>query len=373
MTNIFFKPDDIILLLGAGASVDAEIPDSNEMVKKIELLVSGLNPEWHRFENLYRYIRSSIYYADGLDGRFEDDVLYNIERLVNALDELQKLDELPQTERHPLYPFVGTWNPKLLDAAGPKFEDVRRFRKAIIDRLRKHWIALPREETASYYKGLLRFQREYEYPLRVFSLNYDLCIEKICDRDNVQRGFSERIWDWQMYDETPPGGLLPLILYKLHGSTDWAFTPDGRVEYVDNPASIPDENAAIIFGTSYKLQYVDPFLYLMFQLRRWCLEARLIVCIGYGFNDEHINGILQQSLRHNKKRKLLAVVGPNHTSTDIVRKSLCEKLKATKDQIKVKSEKAKQFFNEGLNTSFLADLLPPEEDPFLELTNSNEA
>ena len=264
-------------------------------------------------------------------------MLYNIERLVNALDELQKLDELPQTERHPLYPFVGTWNPKLLDVAGHKFEHVRKFREAIIDRLRERWIALRREETASYYNGLLRFQREYGYPLRIFSLNYDLCIEKICGFDNVQRGFSEWIWDWQMYDEIPPGGSLPLILYKLHGSTDWAFTPDGRVEYVDNPASIADENAAIIFGTSYKLQYVDPFLYLTFQLRRWSLVTRLIVCIGYGFNDEHINGILQQSLRQNKERKLLAVIGPYRGSSDTVRTSLCEKLQAEKNQIEVKT------------------------------------
>ena len=54
MTNTFFKPDDIILLLGAGASVDAELPDSHQMVEKIESLVSSINPEWQQFENLYR-------------------------------------------------------------------------------------------------------------------------------------------------------------------------------------------------------------------------------------------------------------------------------------------------------------------------------
>ena len=79
---------------------------------------------------------------------------------------------------------------------------------------------------------------------------------------------------------------------------------DGKVTYSDSPTTIDDDDTALIFGTSYKLQYVDPFLFLAYELRRWSLDAaRLIVCVGYGFNDDHINGILQQSLRQNRQRK----------------------------------------------------------------------
>jgi hypothetical protein len=38
-------------------------------------------------------------------------------------------------------------------------------------------------------------------------------------------------------------------------------------------------------------------LFLVYQLRRLSLEAKLILVVGYGFADEHINGILQQALR----------------------------------------------------------------------------
>ena len=41
MATTVFKRNEIILLLGAGASVEADIPDSNEMVKEIEKLVSS--------------------------------------------------------------------------------------------------------------------------------------------------------------------------------------------------------------------------------------------------------------------------------------------------------------------------------------------
>ena len=81
------------------------------MVHEIERLVSSDSDEWSCFRDLYLYIRSAIFYADGLDGIFGDNVPFNIERLVNVLDELHK------KERHTLYPFVGAWNPKLLDGS----------------------------------------------------------------------------------------------------------------------------------------------------------------------------------------------------------------------------------------------------------------
>ena len=363
-----FKRDEIILLLGAGASVEAKIPDSNRMVRKIEDLVVGDNPKWRIFRDLYRYIKSSIFYADGLKGIFGADVPYNIERLVNALDELQK------KERHTLYPFVGAWSPTLQDVAGPEFENVGNFRSAIIDILRKQWLALPMKETASYYSGLLRFQEEYEHPLRVFSLNYDLCIERVCGDEKVQRGFSERTWDWRLFDEKPDESVT-LLLYKLHGSMDWTFAEDIEVIYSDDPGSIADENIAIIFGDSYKLQYVDPFLFLAYELRRWTLEARLIVCVGYGFNDDHINGILQQSLLRDPERKLLAIVGPaiDPNSSRGAGTSVSKTLAVKADQIIEKPERASEFFESGLTISSLKELFPSDEGLFSELTDSEEA
>ena len=369
MAAPIFKRDEIIFLLGAGASVEADIPDSNKMVQKIEGLVSDDgNRDWSVFRDLYYYVRSSIFYADGLDGIFGDKVPFNIERLVNVLDELSK------KERHTLYPFVGAWNPKLQDVAGDKFEEVGKFRSAIIHILRQQWIALPEREKADYYKGLLRFQKEYEYPLRVFSLNYDLCIEEACGRDKVQRGFSERAWDWRLFDETSDDPL-PLLLYKLHGSLDWSFNKEGRVTYSDSTAAIKSENMALIFGTSYKLQYVDPFLFLAYELRRWTLDAaRLIVCIGYGFDDDHINGILQQSLRQNHERKLLAVVGLGDAlAASDAKKRICNQLSVDNNQIKAKACGAKEFLNKDLTLEFLGGLFPQEEELIEELEDSSEA
>lgn len=365
MAAPIFKRNEIILLLGAGASVEAEIPDSKKMVRKIEELVSDGDNKWKRFRDLYHYVRSSIFYADGLDGVFGDDVPFNIERLVNVLDELSK------KERHTLYPFVGAWNPKLQDLAGSEFENVRSFQNEIIRILREEWVTLPEREKANYYKGLLRFQAEYEYPLRVFSLNYDLCIEETCGRDTVQRGFSDRSWDWRQFDETSDD-LLPLLLYKLHGSLDWCFDENGKVVYSDSTSTIKPDNMTLIFGTSYKLQYVDPFLFLAYELRRWTLDAaRIIVCIGYGFNDEHINGILQQSLLQGHDRKLLAVLGPGDeafATKELQR--ITNQLGSRQNQIIAKAWGAKEFLDNGLTLDFLGSLFPPEDDLIAELEDT---
>lgn len=356
-----FGPDEIVLLLGAGASVEAGIPDSKKMVQEIERLVAH-DAEWLEFEDLYRYIRSSVFYADGLGGKFGDDVPYNIERLVDVLEELRK------RERHTLYPFVGTWNQKLVEVAGVDFEKVHRFRKAIIAILRNKWVALRENDSAAYYAGLLKLQSEYEYPLRVFSLNYDLCVEKTCGLEHVQRGFADKTWDWRQFGETSDDPL-PIILYKLHGSVDWYASESGRVKYFDSTSGIDEENIALIFGTSYKLQYVDPFLFLVYELRRWTLDAaRVIVAIGYGFNDEHINVILQQALRQNPERKLLAVVGPGgDRGAKRAAAWIVDQLGVDAKQIVVRACGAKEFLSDGLNLDALSQLFPPTRYVILEL------
>ena len=359
MASTVFKRDEVLILLGAGASIEAGIPDSASMVREIELGVGLTASPWVDYRPLYHYIRSSIYFADGLDGLFGDRVSFNIERLVNALDELRK------KEKHPLYPFVGAWNPKLLEVAGRDFDQVRSFRTEIVKTLRETWVALEKSEEAAYYGGLTRFQQELEYPLRVFSLSYDLCVEKVCGDTNVQRGFDSRRWDWRLFNETSDD-TASILLYKLHGSIDWRIE-NGRVTYSDAPSSILEDDLALIFGSTYKLQYVDPFLFLAYELRRWTLdEARVIVAIGYGFGDEHINGILQQSLRESSDRRLLAVVAPGtNEASDVAR--ISSLLLAGADQVVVKASGAKKFLAEELTVENLAELFPAELDLIPEL------
>jgi SIR2-like domain len=357
MTN--FKRNQILVLLGAGASVDAGIPDAQTMVGEIANLVSGDDATiWTTFKDLFNYLRSACHYAHGLRGVIGDKVPFNVETLVNTLDELEK------KEAHPLYPFVGAWNPKLMEVAGPAFERARQFRQLIVERLRDEWLAVTSyEDDAGYFGGLLRFQHEYEFPLRVFSLNYDLCVEKVCGFENVQRGFDGRRWDWRLFDETDEEEQRSLLLYKLHGSTDWTYAEEGHLTFHDESSRIQADRVALIFGATYKLQYLDPFLFFAYELRRWTLDrdANLIVVIGYGLGDPHINGILTQALRQDRSRRVLFVAptGEAEKRRDEVRNALSAELR----QIIVDPRTAKDFLNNGLSIQELGRQFP--EDPGL--------
>jgi len=58
-----------MFLLGAGASVEAEIPMSMTMIGDIESLLRT-NPDWQEHLDLYHHVKSAIHYSAGLKGTF---------------------------------------------------------------------------------------------------------------------------------------------------------------------------------------------------------------------------------------------------------------------------------------------------------------
>ncbi len=363
MTTVF-KRDEILILLGAGASVDAGIPHSVAMVRDLEQLLNN-DDSWRGYLNLYNYIKSAIIYSDGIKGRFNSGI--NIERLVSTLDDLRRGDD------HPLYPFIGAWAPKLTEIAGLRLERIDIFREMIVKKLRE-WVTLNHNEDAIYYATLSTFQQEYEHPLRVFSLNYDRCVEIACAKASISRGFDEgKKWDWRIFE---PVDDPEIFLYKLHGSIDWERGEDGQVMYRDGYNNIKHDHLAIIFGTTYKLQYVDPFLFLAYEFRRWTLSTvRLIVAVGYGFLDDHINGIMGQALKNNSAMKVLAVIGAGDDQRGAdEQKRILEALNIS-DSSKVlcKCITAKEFLDAHLKISELSKVFPDEIFPFDEIQSEQDS
>jgi len=208
-----FGEDDVIILIGAGCSADAGISTSYQMIEEVERLIEKDN-NWRRFKEIYFFLKSSILYSDGIKGIFNNN--FDIERLVNVLRELNK------KENSTLFPFIGSWNPRLLELAEYNFNILNSFETEILKKLTT-WVQLENYNGAKYYKKFFEFQREYNYPLRIFSLNYDLCLEKNKpDEVVLERGFNEdHIWDWRRFEKNEVGEPINVYLYKMHGSIDW--------------------------------------------------------------------------------------------------------------------------------------------------------
>ena len=314
-----FRDNDIIFLLGAGCSVDAGIPSTTEMIADIENKINGKeerksNEEWEYCKDLYNLIKSSIFYSRGIRGIYTHSL--NIEEVVNILNELDKQDE------NPLLPFIGTWSPKLASIAGRNFKNIKNFRDMIVAQL-KEWIILKSYNKSRYYKGFFDLQKEFGFALRIFSLNYDCCLEEIAEEQQmIERGFdpNKHYWDLSRFSNNPDKAKI--FLYKLHGSIDWERDKKhGNVlkekeKEIDLVKAFYDPE--LIFGTNYKLQYIDPYLFYMYEFRKWSLKCKYIIVIGYGFNDEHINGILKQAVENNDKRTIV-VVSKNKTQKGILK------------------------------------------------------
>lgn len=351
-----FRDNDIIILFGAGASVEAGIPTSIQMIKDIETLLLK-DPEWSNYKKLYNYIKSSIIHGDGINGKFDNDVNYNIERLVNTLSELEKKEE------HTIYSFIANWHMKLIELAGTDFQKISELKTKIIEQLKAKWIPLEDYRKASYYKKIIDFKKDYSYPLRIFTLNYDLCIEKTCINERLERGFNEdRAWDWRRFEENE-NVPIDFFIYKIHGSIDWKKNLSGLLTYSDEIGNISVNQLEIIFGTNNKLKYEDPYLFSLYEFRKYSLEAKLIITIGYSFSDEHINGIIMQALSNNLDKKILCV-SPGRIGEVEKREEVKNKLKMSEGgQIKIKLEGAKGFMENWLNIEYLKSLFPPEDDP----------
>lgn len=349
------KSKDIIVLLGAGASVDAGVPSSPKMIGEIEKYLKG--SEGRQFLDLYHQIKSAIHYAGGIKGKFGSEVQYNIETLVNTLYELER------NEDHPIYPFVAAWNSRLIAHAGNNFQHLRTFREKILEAL-KNWVQLENPKTADYYSGLKTLQQALQFPLKVFSLNYDLCVEGLSQNGfRIETGFAavgNSPWEWKRFDETNPEAEFPeLYLYKMHGSINWKRDENGNLICVSHSGNIRPDQMQVIFGRDFKLEAADPYLFYAFEFRRCSLEARVIVVIGYGFGDEHINKMLVQAIRSDASKRLLIIGNnPNEATAAKRREEIAKKLNVNPQALSVVVGTAKDFFTRADIADVVANAVP---------------
>ena len=107
-------------------------------------------------------------------------------------------------------------------------------------------------------------------------------------------------------------------IYKIHGSLDWFVDNNGKMHSYPNLTYIPNEMKPCIItpGTNkYERALEDPHRSLISSVDGLFKEASGYMCIGYGFNDKHIQPNLLKMAIDRKKRIL------------IVTKDLTEKIK----------------------------------------------
>ncbi|TGB23610.1 SIR2 family protein [Pseudomonas aeruginosa] len=194
--------------------------------------------------------------------------------LSNGIDLESALHQVTATEELTSRIVKATW-------ALIKSEDIEIFQKSLqnteifpLSRLLEHM-----------FKSSLKI-------LNIVTTNYDRLAEYACDQGRIHHytGFTHGFFR-QLAAPTEITSARRANIWKVHGSLDWFQSPLEDTVALSNIQGIPDNYQPQIVtpGTQkYQKTHLEPFRSIINNADQAINEAGSYLCIGYGFNDEHI-------------------------------------------------------------------------------------
>lgn len=80
-------------------------------------------------------------------------------------------------------------------------------------------------------------------------------------------------------------------IWKVHGSLDWFVAPDGTIVAFPLTQTIPNDFQPLIVPPGkekYSSTHDEPYRTIIAEADKAFVQAGAYLCVGYGFNDEHI-------------------------------------------------------------------------------------
>ena len=204
--------------------------------------------------------------------------------------------------------------------------DVREFlnqsKKAILDRCSAFLDSAELGPHRTFLHRMAR-RRVRDERLRIFTTNYDLCFERAA-RDvgelaidgfsfSAPRQYDPRFFAYDIVRRLC-GGNSPehylegvFLLYKLHGSVNWARDKQGVIREKEHPEP---EEACLVYPASGKYQqsFVQPYLESVAQYLGALREPNTcLLTVGFGFNDAHLAEPLLAAAQTNPHLRLIVV------------------------------------------------------------------
>jgi hypothetical protein len=205
-------------------------------------------------------------------------------------------------------------------------------RKQIFETIRTECTITTPSENIPHKKFIEKvLQRKQTNPrVKIFTLNYDTLFENAAQKSNaiiidgfsytMPRTFSGRYFDYDIVQRE--GSKLKeednfiqrvFHLHKLHGSINW------EIDIITGEVVINSETKDPLMvyprDAKYEDSYEQPFFEMMARFQRSLRQNNdtLLICIGYSFNDKHINSAIEEALNQNPGFRL-AVIDPGINS-----------------------------------------------------------
>jgi hypothetical protein len=168
----------------------------------------------------------------------------------------------------------------------------------------------------TYYKEFLNLTEENNRNI-IFTTNYDLIIDEII-RQRAQKEY----FDFFYFDRQRNRKLFSPIesfknleannnqLYKIHGSMSWYKENDIIFDKQTEHNKIDEISFLLpVIGSIKNTSGDSNFKFLYELLNEFLLydTTQIVVSVGYSFRDTEIREIFENSLKYNKKLKLIIV------------------------------------------------------------------
>lgn len=340
----------VTVLLGAGASVDAGLPLTNQLAQR--LVTRANDPLEARFgeSGWVRALNFAYGSMVGYQARDGSNPLkaVNIEKLISALRLLQN------TQAHEVAPFVASWSPGArglgapsLDrslsrqvlsgistaAAGRSFfaegdivDGIAAIARAAVgngdttvfaeaEKRILHGLSdiLGKLGSVAYLDPLAAVAREQSGGLDILTLNYDLSVEAMAAQagTHVDRGIERWVPGLPLDFEREDGKIN---LVKLHGSLDWVElsgrTPTDAPSIAATATNVDTHGYGrasrpwIVVGDREKLATDGPTLALLRAAEDMLTRTHHLAVVGYSFGDAHINAMIRNWMLGDAGRTL---------------------------------------------------------------------
>jgi len=296
MTQSDSPKSEIIFFLGAGASVEADIPDTKKLI-----LGQGKEPQgflsWLFFSKKKHFaVLSTIL-------RKFDQKIVDVEFILQLLHDLNSRDENFVTHFFDQDSFLF------------KSEEDIQTLKELEDLLRQfiHEKVMAKKEKISYLSPLVEFPK----PITIFSVNYDTCIELLCLQNKLTYtdGFGLN-WQPESFEQN-----FDIKLFKLHGSIIWYLTNEGnylklpilintKSTTIENTVELISEEIAkpfILYPMGNKSEFAEPLNILITHFQNFLKTAKICIVVGYSFRDKDIRRIFFEIAKQNESLKIILI------------------------------------------------------------------
>ncbi|MDY7220287.1 SIR2 family protein [Denitrificimonas sp. JX-1] len=294
--NQLVDAENLIILAGSGTSLTFN-KDGQAAI------APSMTDLWHSCESLdaskFEEVLKSVNYADVAGTWPDGEQKKDIELLLSLCDSYLPLKNLSATRQRRVTNFLSEAKNKIIKET------------SFVDKVKS-------EDWQSHNKFIntLGKRSPKQKRLKVFTTNYDLAFEVAASNTGVividGFEFSKPYRfnpAWYQYDivnrsqASEKGGayLTNIIhLYKVHGSVDWVRRGTG-VYKKDESAAVGGEPVFIYpSSTKYQNSYDSPYLDMMAAFLEAVQKPKTaLLCVGFGFNDKHLNNAITMALRTN--------------------------------------------------------------------------